>query len=417
MPPLLAAALIVFFEGLGFGVILPVLTKFAGTLGGGTDWAGVLFAISTLPRIVCGPLSGRLSDHIGRRWALAIVTVGTFTASLLWVYAGQEHTFLFSGLIWLLISRAVYGLCASQSVLSLAVASDVSTPAKRASAMGAVGAAFGVAFTIGPAIGGWFSSNYGAANIGWLSAASQFLSLGVIFVLLKETHPHHTPKDDVESVAYVPATKVLHLAARPLVQWLMIVTCLATIAYSIMLPTFTKLTELWYGWNEERTGYAFAVFGLVGAFVQGGMIRPTVKRIGEKATALTGCAILAAGLFLIALHPGIPGFWAATVLMALGVGFASPAITTLMSLAVGEQDQGAIHGLNYSATSLGRGSGYLIGGFAFAHLSAPTAFGANGAGGAYAIAAAAALLSLVMLAVSKAKSHHHAAPAAEVAAK
>ncbi len=398
MPPLLAAALIVFFEGLGFGVVLPVLTPFAKQLGGGTDWAGVLFALSTLPRIVCGPLSGRLSDWIGRKRALAIVTVGTLAASLQWAYCVKLDGVVLSALGWLLVSRAIYGLFASQSVLCLAVASDVSTPAKRASAMGAVGAAFGVAFTIGPAIGGWFAHAYGAQNIGWVAAASQMMSLLVILFLLKETHPHHTPKDDTESVAYVKPTAILRLAAHPLVMWLMIITTLSTVAYSIMLPTYPALADLWYRWDQKQIGYAFAVFGLVGAIVQGGMIRPTVKRMGEKATAIMGLIILAAGLLLIAAQPGTVGFWSATILMALGTGFANPAITTLMSLSATEHDQGAIHGLNYSATSLGRGAGYLVGGFVFAQIS-PSA--------AYYTAGAASLLAFVMLLTTKIRRPSH----------
>ncbi|HEX7008343.1 MAG TPA: MFS transporter, partial [Phycisphaeraceae bacterium] len=298
--------------------------------------------------------------------------------------------FAFTGLVWLFISRGVYGVFASQSGLTLAVASDVSRPEKRAAAMGAVGAAFGIAFTIGPALGGWFAHHYGAPAIGYLAAGFQIASLIVVTTLLRETHPLHNKLPESEAV-FVKPSSIVRLCTRPLVIGLMAVTLLATIAYSVMLPTFQPLAEDWYGWNLAEVGYGLAAFGLVGAFVQGGLIRPTVKRIGERATAIVGLVLLAAGLVWIGTHPGTTGFWSAVCLMAIGTGLASPAITSLMSLSVGEHDQGAIHGLNYSAISLGRGAGYLVGSFIFVHVSHGSAYYAGAAG-----AIAAGLMIVVL---------------------
>lgn len=387
MSPLLAAALIVFLEGLGFGFGLPVLSAYTRELGGGVEVGGWMFALSTLPRIVCGPMWGRISDHIGRRWALAIITAGTTAASLLWALCPTLHGTTFTALTWLILSRALYGVFASQSVLSLAVASDVSAPEKRASAMGIVGAAFGVAFTLGPFLGGMAAKHWGMQTIGYLSAGSQILSLGCIFFLLRETHPHHTAADNKDSI-FVAPTAILALAMAPRTISLMIVTCLSTIAYSIMLPTYEPMARLLLNWGPAEVGPALGVFGLVGAFVQGGIFRPLVKKYGERVTAILGLIILAAGLIWVGLLPSTGGFWAATILMALGTGLCTPAAATLMSRAVGEYDQGAIHGLNYSATSLGRGSGYLIGSYLFGYIS-PAA--------AYFIAGAFSLSAIVVL--------------------
>jgi len=224
MPPLLVAAIVVLLEGLAFGVILPVLPEFVERLGGGSAWAGIAFALATAPRVVCAPLWGKLSEIRGRRLSLVLVSLGTMSASIVWAYCGQLGEIAFGGLVWLMISRALYGLFAAQSVLGLAVASDVSTPEKRAGAMGVVGAAFGIAFTVGPWVGGEFAHAYSEAAVGWLMAAFQLGSVIVVLTLLKETHPEHAPGEVDERVeqagVYVRPSRLMALVFAPAVTLL-----------------------------------------------------------------------------------------------------------------------------------------------------------------------------------------------------
>lgn len=399
MPPLISAALVVFLEGLSFGIVLPVLTPFAEELHGSETWAGILFAAATLPRVVCAPMWGKLSDHWGRRPTMAVVVVGTTSASVLWALTTTLDGFLMSGLMWLLVARTLYGLFAAQSVLGLAVASDVSDASKRAAAMGVLGAAFGLAFTLGPAIGGYFAEHFGSVNIGWLAGAVQFSSIFIILGLLRETRPDTLAEAEAHDVFARPKS-LLNLAAVPVVFWLMLVCIIATASYSLMFPTVQPLSEMWYGWDKGDVGLALSFFGLLGAFVQGGMIRPTVKRLGEKTTAMMGLVMLAAGMGWLATHPaGTGGLWGSLSLMALGTGFCVPTITGLMSLSVHERDQGAVHGLNQSATAVGRTFGFGLSGALFEHVSAAATYTTGGIGAA---------LSLLMLLVLKRPAKTHA---------
>jgi len=392
MPPILAAALVVFLEGLSFGIVLPVLTPFTEQLGGGETWAGILFAAATLPRVVCAPLWGKFSDHHGRRPAMALIVCGTTSASLLWAMTVHLDGIVFSALIWLLISRIIYGFFAAQSVLGLAVASDVSDASKRAAAMGVLGAAFGLAFTLGPAIGGVFAEHFGRVNVGYLAGAVQFSSLGVIGLLLRETRPKDLHEAEAHDIFAEPRS-ILQLAATPIVTWLMIICIVSTAAYSLMFPTIEPLTEAWYDWDQSDIGIALSIFGLIGAFVQGGMIRPTVKRLGEKTTAIIGLSLLAAGMLWLASHPAsTAGLWGALSLMAVGTGFSVPTITGLMSLSVDRRDQGSVHGLNQSATAVGRTVGFGVSGALFEHISITATYLTGGLG---------ALLSLIMLVVMR----------------
>jgi DHA1 family tetracycline resistance protein-like MFS transporter len=388
MPPLLAAALVVFLEGLAFGVILPVLTPFTQQLGGNATWAGFLFAAATLPRVVFAPLWGRLSDRWGRRPTLAVIITGTTLASVLWALTLSLDGVVMSALVWLLVSRLLYGVFAAQSVLGMAVASDVSDPSRRAAAMGVLGAAFGLAFTLGPAIGGHFAETFGMVNVGWLAGGLQFASIFVVFGLLRETLPGD-PARAADSDIFARPRSAVHLAAMPIIATLIAVGIISTAAYSVMFPTFPPLTEAWYGWNTDDVGFALSVFGLIGAFVQGGLIRPLARRIGNKGTAILGLALLVAGLFWVAIHPPTTaGLWGALSLMAVGTGLCVPTITALMSLSVNERDQGTVHGLNQSATSIGRTVGFLASGAIFEHISRSATYYTGGA---------AALLSLLML--------------------
>lgn len=404
MSPLLVVALVVFLEGLSFGIILPVLEPFAERLGGGETWAGILFAAATLPRIVTAPLWGRFSDRFGRRQAMTLVALGTTSASVLWALSGRLDGILVSGLIWLLISRLIYGLFAAQSVLGMAVASDVSTPARRAAAMGSLGAAFGLAFTIGPALGGWFAGRFGHPSIGWFSGALQAASVLLILAALRETRPvaRASPSD-----LFVPPRKMMHLTLVPMIAALVAVTIISTAAYSVLFPTFTQLTQSRYGWDMAAAGRALSVFGLVGALVQGGLIRPAVRRLGEKPVAVLGLATLAAGLLTMALPTAVGGLWLALTLVAIGTGLCVPTVTSLMSTSVPEHDQGAIHGMNQSATSVGRTLGFAFSGAAFEHLGpSPT----------YAGAAIAAAASLVLLSIARVRSRAQSDRAIEATA-
>lgn len=368
MPALLVAALVVFFEGLSFAVTLPTLEPFTLSLGGSKIWVGLLFAIATAPRIFLTPLWGQAADQHGRKPMLIIATTGTAIGSLLWLGSITLGSYLFTGLIWLTIARFVVGIFSAQSVLSMAVASDVSKPEKRAAAFGALGAGFGIAFAIGPYLGGLIQQTWSLSAIGGAACCMQVLSITLIATCLKETREQHadptdpTQLEDTDAIMPKPAT-LLEVASFKSVTPLLFICIIGTASYAVLFPTLTGLTANWYNFTITDAGIALSVFGLVGAFVQGGVIRPMSKRLGDKITALTGLLFTAVGLTWLASMPPITGFWASMSITAIGTGLSVPAITALTSKAVTPEHQGAVHGLNQSATATGRAIGFGISGF------------------------------------------------------
>jgi MFS family permease len=373
MPPLFAVAIVVFLEVVCLGAIIPVLPDYAQEFGGGAVWTGVLFMLVAAPKVVMNPLWGRLSDRRGRRPTLAILTCGAIAGSTLWALAPTLGEMIGGPLIWLAISRLVYGVFSAQAALAYAVASDTSPPEKRAAAMGVLGATFGFGITVGFPLGGIIGSHSPAA-VGWLCAGSEFIALTVIVCLLRETRRLQAAR---ESTDFTPRS-LLHLAAVPAVMSLLPTVVVVTVGLSVMTPTLRPLTEAWYGFNLPRTSHALLVWGLVGSAVQAGLIRPLVRAIGETATVVAGAFILAGGFALLADHLPLWGFWCSMVLIALGGGLMIPALTSLMSLQVSPHDQGGVHGLNQSATALGRALGYLLGGALYA-ISPATPYWAGAA--------------------------------------
>jgi DHA1 family tetracycline resistance protein-like MFS transporter len=369
MPPLFAAALVVLLEVTCLGAILPVLIYYTQDLGGDPIIVGVFYGLVAAPKVVLNPIWGSLSDRIGRRPSLVIATLGSLIASVLWALAPSIGALALTPLIWLGISRLVNGIFAAQATLAFAIASDTSSPEKRTAAMGMLGAAFGVGMTLGPLLGGWIGSESHVA-VGWLCVGLEVAALLVIALLLKETRTEppaeSTPERDDAPVPPTASRTLRELAAHPGLRWLLGSCLLLTVGYSVLTPTLGLIGEQWYGYDERTTGYAFFLWGVIAVLVQGGVIRPAVRILGETTTVLIGNLLMAAGFLIVAVGPVEWLFWAALVLMGMGGGFTVPSLVGLMSLHVLPAEQGSVHGLNQSATALGRAISYFLAGALFA---------------------------------------------------
>lgn len=381
MNPLIASAVIVLCEGLCFGAVLPVIGFYCEHLGGGPITLGLLFALLAGPKVIMNPLLGRASDRYGRRPVLLISTLGTFAGSVLWALAPN--------VIWLAVSRGVVGVFGAQAAIAQAVAADVTPPARRAAAMGVLGAAFGLSITLGPLLGGLVSTAASNAAVGWMCALLQALSIIVILALLPETRgPGAAPAEwDAAADRGAPAvngespacdtdlTTLAPLLHRPAVRRLMLVTLLMWLGFSVINGTFQLLAAHAYQMSERQVSYAYAVIGIVGAVIQGGLIRRLSASWGEQVCGLAGLVILIVAFLLLAATPPEPGFWLATTLLAMGSAVAVPCIAGLVSQAVDEAEQGAVLGLHQGVIGLGRAGGAAVGGALYALAGAPLVYG------------------------------------------
>ncbi len=353
VPPLIVVALVVLFEALCFTTSLPIINFYTEALGGDGVWIGLMFVAMTAPKLVSNPAWGALADRIGRRPVLAINTLGTLAGSIGWALSHNVAA--------LLASRLAIGVFGAQAVIAQSVAADTTAPERRAASLGLLGAAFAVALTIGPLLGGWIGESWSLAAVGWVCAAFQVTSLALIALLLRETRPAGR-----ESSGRAAGPANLSAILRDgRVRAIALLTLLVTLALSQLNSTFGLVLAEFHQLDRRQSGYTWAYFGLIAALSQGGLVRPLTPRLGDRRTALLGLFAGAAGFAGLALNPAMPQLLGSVGLVAVGAALTTPTLAAMLSQSVANTAQGAAMGVNQAVTSLGRALGAGLGGWLY----------------------------------------------------
>jgi len=336
--------LTIFIDLVGFGIVIPVLPLYALHFGANETVNGFLVGIYSGMQFIFAPFLGRISDRVGRRPVLLASLIGTSIGFLIMGIAPA----LSAVLVWLFIARIIDGISGGNISTAQAYIADITSPEERSKAMGLIGAAFGLGFIFGPAIGGIMSHIsisapfYFAAGLAALNAVAVYIRLPES---LSEEHRAH-PKDPA------PISEVLkhgwHLPA------LMASYFLAITGFSIMTTNYALFTFHRFGYDQKHNGYIFAFIGLVGAVVQGGMLRPLLKRMSEKAIAICGIILLGIGLAILPNSTTLSFLLVATCIIGIGNSFITPTLNGLASRSAERAWQGRVIGLMQSAGSLGR---------------------------------------------------------------
>jgi len=348
----------------------------------GADYLGLFGTVWALMQFVCSPIHGVLSDRFGRK---PLILLSNFGLGLDYVLVA-----LAPNLWWLLAARTVSGICAASISTSYAYIADVTEPDQRSARFGLLGVAFGAGFVFGPALGG-LAGIVDPRLPFWIAAALS-LANGCygLFIL-----PESLPRERRSAFSWRKANPLGALAllrSHPQLTGLASVGFLSNLAH-VSLPSISVLYMMYrYGWDERIVGFTMAAVGLCAMIVQGGLIGPTVKRIGERATLLTGLLFGAAGFAAFALAPIGALFWIGIPLLALW-GFASPALLGLMSRRVGPREQGQLQGANASLMGIANliGPGLFTQTLAYSIASARTW---HEPGAAFLLAAALIVLAL-----------------------
>ena len=350
--------LIVFVDLVGFGLVIPLLPFYAERFGASPQLVTMLVAIFSLMSMLAAPLWGRLSDRVGRRPVL-MVSMAASALAYLWLGLADALWMLFA-------ARALAGICAGNIAAAQAYIADVTPPDKRARGMGMIGAAFGLGFIIGPALGGIVAGNdLATADLetpGIIAAVLSLVAfLGVVF-LLKES----LPAGRRGAAARGRVAAVMEALGRPVLSRLLAIFFLVILAFAGMEATFALWAMRQFSWGPAQVGYVFTFVGVLSAVMQGGAIGPLTRRFGEERLMLGGLVLIAAGLAILPFAAALVPLLVAVSGLALGMGAMQPSLNSLISRRAGEAEQGEVMGVAQSVGSLSRVLGPVIAGALFA---------------------------------------------------
>jgi DHA1 family tetracycline resistance protein-like MFS transporter len=357
--PLVVIFTTVFIDLVGFGIVIPVLPYYAeGTRFNATPRTiGLLFASYSVMQLIFSPIMGRLSDKYGRRPVLLISIIGTGIGFLVLGFAKT---------LWMLFfGRILDGITGGNISTAQAYIADITTKEDRAKGMGLLGAAFGLGFIFGPAIGG-ILSRWGIEVPFLFAAALAFANATLLYFTLPETVTKDHPARHMAARGR-GFTQLLDALKRPRLAFVLSIYFLFVVAFSIMTTAFSLYTMFRFGYDAQHTGYLFAYVGLISVIIQGGLIGRLVKRFGELPLVIFGAFFFSASLFAVPyVGPQSGGLLALLIgggIFSLGNALATPALTSLASKSVGAAEQGTVLGVTQSAASLARAVGPSLAAF------------------------------------------------------
>lgn len=355
---------IVFIDLIGFGIIIPLLPFYGEFYQASPEMVGLLMATYSFTQFLAAPFWGGLSDRIGRRPVLLVSLAG---ASAAYVWLGLAES------LWTLFAaRAVGGFMAGNISAAFAYVADVTTRENRARGMGMIGAAFGLGFIAGPAIGGILAGsdpvNADFQSPAFAAAALSVTALIVAMATLKES----LSAEIRQRLAQKPPKKRLAMfreaLGRPAIGLLLLLTFLATFVFAGLESTFAMWSRRQFGWGPLQNGYLFAFIGLLSALIQGGLIGRLARRFGEARLVVQGAVALAVGIALIPFSTNVVVLVLAMSIAGYGFSVISPSLNSLISLQSSEDEQGGIMGVTRSASTMARFIGPAWAGLLFGGL-------------------------------------------------
>ncbi len=304
-------------------------------------YVGVIGATYALMQFLCAPVMGSLSDRFGRR---PIILISLFGLGIDYLIQGFAPN-----IWWLFVGRLLAGVMGASFTTANAYIADVSTDETRARNFGFVGMMFGLGFTIGPALGG-FLGGFSLRLPFFFAAGLALLNCLYGFFVLPESLPQD--KRSQFSLKHAnPLGTLKRLRVYPMVAGLAVVFVCKSLAQRGLENVWVLYTGFRFGWDASTNGLALGLVGVMAVIVQGGMVRPIIRRFGERNAVIFGTAISAISFLGYGLaNQG----WMVPWIIVFGAfgGVAGPAVQSLVTSTVDETDQGKIQGALTSLTSL-----------------------------------------------------------------
>src|SRR5882724_1975951 len=365
MPASRARIGVIFFTVLidliGFGIVMPILPFYAKHFGAGGLAYGAVLGIYSFMQFVATAFLGRTSDRVGRR-PILLTTMLINAAGYLLFAAAHSYVLLF-------VARVVSGFAGGNISAAQAYIADITSPAERSRGMGVIGAAFGLGFIVGPAVGGLSAHYLGHAAPGLVAAGLSLVNfVSAYFVLPESLKAEHRTERELWDFSHI-GDAIQHPRLAPLMlAWLL--APLAFSGYTVAIPLWAGVT---FGWREQELGWFFTVIGATAAVVQGYAFGKLARRVGDRLLLIAGGFGMALAIAVIpALHSSA-ALYAWTAVLAFSNSIFGPAATGLVSVFADPTEQGTVLGAAQALAALGRLLGPLTLGKVY-DVSHPAAF-------------------------------------------
>ena len=385
----------IFVDILAFGMVIPLSPILARDFGADGLQVGLLISVYSLTQFFFAPLWGRLSDSLGRKPVLLFGLFGTALAHIFFAFS--------LSFIQLFFSRILAGFFGGNLAVAKAYIADVTDPKERSKNMGLIGLAFGLGFTLGPALGFLFifigkafgtAPPYGESFAALGAALVCCLNFAAGFFTLKERRRLKKPllrqTGGPSLFSRPPLWSVWRALRAPRLGLALFMSFLLWLALAQLEPTLILLVQDDFGWRKTGAYGGFAFIGFLMVFSQGVLVRKLIPRRGERQISQWGLLLLSAGLFFIGgsvlpAGPPAPGIFSlalGVILFSVGYSLADTSLSGILSLLSPEEEQGKIFGVNQSLSSLARIAGPALGGWLYRDVSHSAPFFAAGVMGA-----------------------------------
>jgi len=346
--PLASILSIVFIDLVGFGMIIPILPLYAQRFQA-TEWQiGLLLASYSFMQFLASPVLGSLSDRYGRKPVLLCSLIGSAVGYMLMANAVSLAT--------LFAARILAGISGASVGTASAYIADITPPENRSKRIGLIGAAFGVGFVLGPAIGG-ILSHFSVVAPFWFAAILSILNAIIMWIVLPEPERHA-----VRQQGPVNLRETFEQAGSWRLAVITMTYFIGIAGFAIVTVIYAQVSNRRFDLNQSQISYIFVMMGLIGATIQGGAIGRLAKRFGDVDLAITGFAVMALSMMAMPLAHSIPVFLVFSAGLAMGNSLSQPTISAIASKGASPALQGRVLGIVQSAGSLGRVFGPVIAG-------------------------------------------------------
>ena len=355
--------LISFTEVLGFSMVLPLIPFLGLELGLTYSQIGLIISVFSICQLFASPITGKLSDHFGRKPLFILSQISTFIG---FIFLGFATT-----VILLIVARLIDGLLGSNMTVSQAYISDITEPKHRTRVYGYSSGVFGAGLIFGPFIGGILSTiNYSVPM--FFAAAITLISIALVILFLPETIPKKTEKISLSFNDMIPVDDVRHFVRTHHIRNSLLMFFIYNLAFFLFISNISLLAEAQFHATADEVSFYMVWIGLIRVGIQTVLIARILRFFGEKRALVTGVVSMIISMVTLAFSAEYLFVFVPLIFLAYGTGVSRPLLTSKLTNSVTQKETGTILGVNNSLTSFAQIIAPILGGFIIEYLPSQT---------------------------------------------